>query len=957
MSLSGDSITGTSIEDEYVIIKSPSPTASVSDLEEFEDLERAIDREDRDELSDEPYYEKAVREIAQGDVYPCMICTVEMDFTCRMYACPECYRVFDYDCIREWAVKSAKKNASGSWKCPNCYFERREIPLKNRPTCWCGKNVYPDPNPLSPNSCGQTCDTAICVHGCSKACHLGPHPSCLRMVPTRCACGKESKSVFCAERPKRQSYRCSQRCGLTLPCGIHRCEQECHAGLCGECPETIEKMVKCYCGSESKASIPCKDIVIEGRSQDGNHNKWIGVFACKTMRTVMYSCNKHSFTEACKAPFTRDGQLQCPFAVEVLKTCPCGRNPLSDMNSARNKCTDPIPTCDSICGKRLRCGKHTCPFKCHNGDCMQECLCSDKVKCSCHAKTFLVPCKFEQDAKCTTKCESLMSCRRHRCSLRCCESREQARRREKSVFLARDKLDESLVEAQHICLKQCNLGLSCGEHFCTRKCHPGSCPPCLESSSEDLVCPCGKTVVSAPVRCGTSLPRCLNPCIKTLQGPLECGHPPMPHPCHPLSESCPSCTAPVFKRCKCGKSEKVRTLCFQNDVSCGRPCGEPLSSCNHTCQKTCHQVGDHQTRCNQTCGTPQPVCGHPCAFKCHSGSPCPDKPCSTRVTITCPCGRRATQVACGAHNGKQSASDQSLACSEICESSKRHAELMEAFGIQPVEGKGTNTLSNLESLAEKVGTFPELMLPFTEAALSIYAKQSNWCSQIEDCLNKLMEDSSRPSLHFKPMRPPQRHFIHELSQAYHLYCESQDLEPRRSCFVKKSNQSGKPPISLREALPLYHSFKQAQKERKQREFEKSTTTRIFNYSASRDPTPAPVAHFNGLLVKGVFPGVDIDIVRIKFQDILKHTLLKESKFTKLNSHDILVCTENYSQASLNVESDINRVVGHLSLFVKEQLLADSVSPCAVDQVLHGNDESEKPNVTINLETNLDSSDD
>ncbi|CAI5104801.1 BBT_HP_G0131780.mRNA.1.CDS.1 [Saccharomyces cerevisiae] len=76
-------------------------------------------------------------------------------------------------------------------------------------------------------------------------------------------------------------------------------------------------------------------------------------------------------------------------------------------------------------------------------------------------------------------------------------------RRKKNLFRTQDLLDESLVEAKHICLKPCNLTLSCGIHKCQRKCHPGKCPPCLESDSNDLVCPCGKTVVPAPVRCGT----------------------------------------------------------------------------------------------------------------------------------------------------------------------------------------------------------------------------------------------------------------------------------------------------------------------------------------------------------------------------------------------------------------------------------------------------------------------
>ncbi|SCV00890.1 LAME_0G12662g1_1 [Lachancea meyersii CBS 8951] len=932
MSLNQDALQDSQIDDAYVVVGSPS--SEKSDLGDFEQVDPSDDDDELESLGDEPYYEMAVREIARGDSYQCMICTVEMDYTCHMYNCPKCYRVFDYECIREWALKSSKKSASNTWKCPNCYFEKREIPLNNRHSCWCGKSVNPEPNPLNPNSCGQTCDAPVCVHGCAKTCHLGPHPTCMRTVKIKCLCGKQSKDVFCSEAPKNQeSFRCKKRCGLLLPCGLHTCQRECHSGLCGDCPETINCEVKCYCGLESKASVACKDVMIQAKSHDHSGKEWIGVFPCKKVRTVEYACGAHSFTEPCQSPPSLGSRIPCPFSPTSLKTCPCGRNPLKDLNSKRTSCTDPIPTCESICGKLLKCGKHRCPFQCHTGECMQDCTCVDKIPCSCNAKTFLVPCKFENKPQCNTKCESLMSCRRHRCMERCCEGRELARKREKSTFLTRDKLDESRVEAQHICLKQCNLKLACGRHYCQRKCHPGSCPPCLESDSNDLLCPCGKTVVPAPVRCGTTLPRCFHPCIKTLQGPLECGHPPMPHYCHPLNEPCPSCTAPVFKRCKCGKNEKVRTLCFQDDVSCGQICGQKLPNCHHICQKTCHEEGQHQTECKQVCGAPKGFCEHSCRYRCHPGRSCPDKPCTENVKVKCICGHRTANRVCGAHSEQASASEHVLDCNEECEIAQRRMDLMEAFGIQEKGVEASERLESLRHLAETVLTFQELHLPFTEASLSIFARQSNWCSQIETTLIKLMQDKQRPSLHFKPMKPAQRHFIHELAQAFNLYCESQDQEPKRSCFVKKTATSAGPTLSLAEALPLYQSFRAAQKNRKLKEIERSITTKIINFTAGQEENPAPLAKLNGLLVRGVFSGVDEGTIATRMHQFLKHTLLKDSRYTKLESGDILICAENYAKASPNVEFDIQRVIGHLNVFVQEEVLAENVVSCEVSQVL------------------------
>lgn len=392
-----DSTPDNDLSNGYVLVD-----ASSEESEDFEHVEDEID-----ELEDQPYYEKTVKEIEKGDRYPCMICTVEMDFTCHMYACPDCYRVFDFECIREWALKSTQKSVSKTWKCPNCYFERKEVPMKNRPTCWCGKSVQPEPNPLNPNSCGQTCDAQICEHGCSSICHLGPHPTCMRMVQVKCNCGKKNKSVFCHEAGKFvDSFICDSPCGLTLPCGIHKCQRKCHSGICGECPESIYGTINCYCKLESKPSLKCTEVRIEGRSRDSSGNKWVGAFSCENIRTVEHSCKKHSFAEPCKAPPSISGQVPCPFSPRTLKTCPCGRSPLREMDVSRSQCTDPIPTCDSVCGKMLRCGKHKCPFKCHTGSCMEECLCTDKVKCSCHARQFIVPCKFQEKARCNTKCEA-----------------------------------------------------------------------------------------------------------------------------------------------------------------------------------------------------------------------------------------------------------------------------------------------------------------------------------------------------------------------------------------------------------------------------------------------------------------------------------------------------------------------------------------------------------------------
>lgn len=909
------------------------------------------DDDSQDEaVEDMAYYERAIEEIRHGDSYICMICTVEMDHQCQVYPCTHCYRVFDYDCIREWALKSTERTLDKTWKCPNCSHVNEKVPAKNRATCWCGKVVNPDPNQLNPNSCGQTCNANICIHGCSKICHLGPHPECTRMMSIQCRCGKNSKVIPCFQskqyRGKRR-YQCDEECGLLLPCGIHKCKKKCHSGLCGPCPEKLKSNkeknieIKCYCGSHSMDYINCKDVQVVNDSKLSKNKEgdtWIGVYSCKEVRTVKYSCHKHSFVEKCVAPPTISGKLRCPFSPELLKTCPCGKTSLVALSTPRTKCTDPIPHCESRCGKPLKCGKHTCPFTCHEGSCMDPCTQIHKVKCSCEKNTFLVPCQFEDKPHCNIKCESLMSCRRHRCSNRCCSGRPLAEIRKKTIFRTADLADETLVEPEHVCLQDCNLMTSCGKHACKRKCHPGKCPSCLESDSNDLECPCGKTIVPAPVRCGTKLPPCPYQCIKVVSGESECGHPPMPHTCHPLELPCPPCTATVFKTCKCGKNEKFRTVCFQNDVSCGKICGESLDICDHTCQKKCHLPGECQTKCKQVCRRKRVGCDHLCPRACHGKTECPDTPCTAIIKIYCACGRREKEVVCGASaNVPSETKDETLPCDDECEILKRHQQLMAAFGKVDEESKDSLNdleLEKLKLLASAALTFEGLSLPYTESTIATYSRQAKWCSQIEDILNKLIEDKTRLSLHFKPMKPPQRQFIIELSKSYKLYAESQDREPKRSVFVKKDQNTMKPKLSLAEILPLYQLFKQSQKERKMKEFESRTTTRLVNISVDNEGYRTSVPVYTGFILRNLSNDVTTDELEAMFVQHLKPTLIMEPQY-QIVSDD---CTENsyaliyprdYSSISENCVKDMVALVGHFDFLAKDNFVADSVELCNI----------------------------
>ena len=186
----------------------------------------------------------------------------------------------------------------------------------------------------------------------------------------------------------------------------------------------------------------------------------------------------------------------------------------------RQSCTDPIPTCKAICGKLLPCGTHHCTKLCHEGPCS---LCDELVIdiCRCtrgqrKAKCYVINYPIEAIAVygqkilskaqefgtekfiCNKKCNKMKSCKKHRCKIVCCE-------------LNAEQGGDN--QGAHICLETCGKLLACGKHNCLAFCHIGACEPCGVVSNQPLVCPCGKTTLPPPVRCGEK-PYCINKCPK-----------------------------------------------------------------------------------------------------------------------------------------------------------------------------------------------------------------------------------------------------------------------------------------------------------------------------------------------------------------------------------------------------------------------------------------------------------
>ena len=191
------------------------------------------------------------------------------------------------------------------------------------------------------------------------------------------------------------------------------------------------------------------------------------------------------------------------------------------------------------------------------------------------------------------------------------------------------------------CGAVCGELMSCGEHKCSRPCHDGPCGACearvparcyCGHVQKDILCDDRETEKTSFhahtadddikfVEQWTGSFQCPKLCAR----PFDCGKHNCTTPCHQQDANAPHCprSPDVVTRCPCGKtkltdmSHAERTSCEDPIPNCNKPCGQALA-CGHHCQQLCHQG------------------------EC--------RPCLEKATISCRCGRTASNTIC--HQGE-----------------------------------------------------------------------------------------------------------------------------------------------------------------------------------------------------------------------------------------------------------------------------------------------------------------
>ncbi|PYH96889.1 hypothetical protein BO71DRAFT_396676 [Aspergillus ellipticus CBS 707.79] len=467
--------------------------------------------------------------------------------------------------------------------------------------CFCGRNSSTkrcqDTDYENGWSCGEVCgDLLPCgEHTCSRPCHEGLCGSCEVRIEARCYCGKVESEMLCSSKDEELDsemlhggqdgeegeveewigcFNCGDQCGRPFDCGVHLCEKSCHAQDAhpAHCPRSPDVVPNCPCGKTPLASIPgsaprtsCEDPIAHcseacGKLLPCGHpcEKICHIGSCGPCMQkvpIQCRCGRNTFTTICP-----QGEMEPPQCFRICKAgLHCGRHACTERccpgeqkaierQALRRKLkahlrpsdedVEAEHICTRICGRMLKCGRHTCPEICHKGPCntCREAI-FEEIACNC-GRSILhppLPCGTQPPA-CSSPCERPKPCGHPQTPHNCHTDDESCPKcpylTEKACLCGKRVLkNQPCWLADSRCGQVCGELLKCGSHTCQKHCHrPGDC--------EDASRPCQQ-------RCGKTKTMCGHPCTDPCHAPYPC------------PEKTP-CTSMITVTCGCGRLRQER---------------------------------------------------------------------------------------------------------------------------------------------------------------------------------------------------------------------------------------------------------------------------------------------------------------------------------------------------------------------------------------------------------------
>ncbi|KAJ5166732.1 Zinc finger NF-X1-type [Penicillium canariense] len=457
--------------------------------------------------------------------------------------------------------------------------------------CFCGRNSSTkrcqDTDYKRGWSCGEICgDLLPCgEHTCPLPCHEGLCGACEVKIEARCYCGKVQTEMLCSSKDEEMDsqlvradgseeewtgcFDCHGACNRPFDCGLHSCQKGCHPqdSVPAHCPKSPDSVTRCPCGKTKLTDIP--GFASRTSCEDPIPNC---LEPCGKMLRCGHSCDQVCHTGPCGTCLRR-----------VPISCQCGRNTAMSMchqgdmhppqcfrqckatlHCGRHSCTERCcpgeqkalerqalrrklkahlrPTdedieaehiCTRVCGRLLKCGRHTCPELCHKGACntCREAI-FEEISCNCGRSILYPPqpCGTKPPA-CSFPCGRPKPCGHPQTAHNCHTDEESCPKcpflTEKECLCGKRVLKNVpcwLTDAR--CGQVCGAPLKCGSHFCKKDCHkPGECDDANE--------PCQQA-------CGKTKTLCGHPCSEQCHAPYPC----------PEKAPCPST---LTVTCSCGR--------------------------------------------------------------------------------------------------------------------------------------------------------------------------------------------------------------------------------------------------------------------------------------------------------------------------------------------------------------------------------------------------------------------
>lgn len=461
--------------------------------------------------------------------------------------------------------------------------------------CFCGRNSSTkrcqDTDYENGWSCGEICgDLLPCgEHFCSRPCHEGLCGACDVKVESQCYCGSVQTEMLCSARDEELDsellrdgsveswtgcFSCGESCSRPFDCGVHFCQKSCHPqdAQPAHCPRSPDVVLDCPCGKTPLTEIPgfiartsCEDPIPHCPSKCGKtmpcghtcekvcHTGSCGI--CMRPTSITCRCGRNTMTTPC--PDKNAQQPQCPRICKAglhcgrhscNERCCSGEQRALERQAMRRKLRSHLrPSdedveaehiCTRLCGRTLKCGRHTCPEICHKGACntCREAI-FEEISCNC-GRSILhppLPCGT-QPPSCSQPCERIKPCGHPQTQHNCHTDDERCPKcpylTEKTCACGKRTLKNQpcwLVDVR--CGQVCGELLKCGSHTCQKNCHrPGDCEDAAQACRQ----PCGKR----RTLCG-------HPCTDACHAPSPC----------PEKTPCPTT---VTVTCDCGRLRQNR---------------------------------------------------------------------------------------------------------------------------------------------------------------------------------------------------------------------------------------------------------------------------------------------------------------------------------------------------------------------------------------------------------------